>query len=132
MISFKGAHFPKDIILHAVFSMSGMPFPIETLKKFWKKGALKWITPPSNGWVVRHSSSLAIAAKNRKRTVATSWRMDETSIKIRGEWVYLYRAVDKFGDTIDFMLSERRDEEAATAFFKQAINQSTLMGYQKK
>jgi putative transposase len=48
--------------------------------------------------------------------------MDETYIKVKGKWVYLYRAVDKFGDTIDFMLSERRDEEAATAFFKQAIN----------
>ena len=48
--------------------------------------------------------------------------MDETYIKVKGKWVYLYRAVDKFGDTIDFMLSEHRDEAAATAFFKQAIN----------
>ena len=47
---------------------------------------------------------------------------DETYIKVKGEWVYLYRAVDKFGDTIDFMLSEHRDEAAATAFFKQAID----------
>jgi hypothetical protein len=45
-----------------------------------------------------------------------SWRMDETYIKVKGEWVYLYRAVDSHGDTLDFMLSERRDEEAATAF----------------
>ena len=48
--------------------------------------------------------------------------MDETYIKVKGQWVYLYRAVDKFGDTVDFMLSEKRDEAAATAFFKQAIN----------
>jgi putative transposase len=41
---------------------------------------------------------------------------------VKGKWVYLYRAVDSHGDTLDFMLSERRDEEAATAFFKQAIN----------
>jgi len=79
-----------------------------------------------NRRVVRHSSSLAIAAKNRKRTVATSWRMDEPYIKIRGEWVYLYRAVDEFGDTIDFMLSECRDGEAATAFFKPAYEASNL------
>ena len=52
--------------------------------------------------------------------------MDETYFKVKGKWVYLYRAVDKFGDTIDFMLSERRDEEAATAFFKQAINVNGL------
>jgi putative transposase len=44
--------------------------------------------------------------------------MDETYIKVKGEWVYLYRAVDSHGDTLDFMLSERRDEEAATAFFE--------------
>jgi putative transposase len=52
--------------------------------------------------------------------------MDETYFKVKGKWVYLYRAVDKFVDTIDFMLSERRDEEAATAFFKQAINVNGL------
>ena len=46
--------------------------------------------------------------------------MDETYVKVKGQWVYLYRAIDKFGDTVDFMLSERRDEAAATAFFKQA------------
>ena len=43
-------------------------------------------------------------------------------IKVEGEWVYLYSAIAKFGDTVDFMLSEKRDEAAATAFFKQAIN----------
>jgi len=48
--------------------------------------------------------------------------MDETYVKVKGQWVYLYRAVDKFGDTVDFMLSEHRNEAAATTFFKQAIN----------
>jgi len=80
-------------------------------------------------WVINYSSSLALAAKKLKRTVATSWRMDETYIKIKGKWVYLYRAVDKFGDTVDFMLSEHRDETTATAFFKQAIDAN---GFPKK
>jgi putative transposase len=47
--------------------------------------------------------------------------MDETYIKLKGKWTYLYRAVDKLGNTLDFMLSERRDEAAATAFFAKAI-----------
>jgi len=63
------------------------------------------------------SQSLSVLA-----IIATSWRMDETYIIVKGKWVYLYRAVDKFSDTIDFMLSEHRDEAAATAFFKQAID----------
>jgi len=45
-----------------------------------------------------------------------SWRVDETYIKVKGQWVYYYRAVDKHGDTLDFMLSKHRDEEAATRF----------------
>jgi putative transposase len=52
--------------------------------------------------------------------------MDETYIKVKWKWVYLYRAVDSHGDTLDFMLSERRDEDAPTAFFKQAINNNGL------
>ena len=48
--------------------------------------------------------------------------MDETYVKIKGKWVYSYRAADKSGNTIDFMLFERKDEEAAATFFKQAIN----------
>jgi putative transposase len=55
--------------------------------------------------------------------------MGKTYIKVKGEWVDSYRAVDKFGDTVDFMLSERRDEAAATAFFKQAIDAN---GFPKK
>ncbi len=75
-----------------------------------------------NRWVIDYSQLIAVEAKKRKRPVASSWRIDETYVKVKGQWVYLYRAVDKFGDTIDFMVSEHRDEAAATAFFKQAID----------
>ena len=112
MISFKGAHFPKDIILHAVFFYVRYAVSYRDLEEILEERGVKDDHATLNRWVVRYSSSSGIvAAKNRKRTVATSWRMDETYIKIKGEWVYLYRAVDKFGDTIDFMLSEHRDEE---------------------
>lgn len=52
--------------------------------------------------------------------------MDETYIKVKGQWVYLYRAVDKEGKTVDFMLSEKRDEPAARAFFEKAIGSNGL------
>ena len=75
-----------------------------------------------NRWVVRYSPLLEDEFRNNhKRSVGTSWRMDETYIKVKGVWCYLYRAVDKSGDTIDFMLSKKRDTAAAEAFFRKAI-----------
>jgi hypothetical protein len=81
---------------------------------------------PRQYWVIRYAPAIAAKAHSQKRNTNRSWRMDETYIKLKGKWVYLYRAVDSQGDTLDFMLSERRDEDAATAFFKQAINNNGL------
>ena len=69
------------------------------------------------------------------RPVGDSWRVPETYLKIRGQWVYLYRAVDKAGRTVDFLLSRRRDMSAAKRFFSRATKQHgaprviTLDGY---
>ena len=72
-------------------------------------------------WVVKYSPLLEAAFHRRKRSVWLSWRMDETYIKVKGQWYYLYRAVDKTGQTIDFLLTEHRDEEAALRFLKKVI-----------
>ena len=69
-------------------------------------------------WVVKYSSQLEAAFHRRKRPVWVSWRMDETYVKVKGQWYYLYRAVDKTGQTIDFLLTEHRDEAAALRFLK--------------
>ncbi len=79
-----------------------------------------------NRWVVKYSPQIAEEARKQKCKVGSSWRMDETYIKVKGEWVYLYRALDKQGKTVDFMLSKTRDEEAATTFFEQAIGNNIL------
>ena len=63
----------------------------------------------------------AFRFRQRKRPVGASWRMDETYIKVAGQWKYLYRAVDREGDTIDFLLRVKRDLAAARCFFEQAI-----------
>jgi putative transposase len=61
-----------------------------------------------------------------KRSVGRSWRIDETYIKVKGSWKYLYRAVDKEGNTIDFLLTAKRDKAAAMRFFKKAINTNDM------
>ena len=72
-------------------------------------------------WVVKYSPQLEETFQRRKRPVWRSWRMDETDIKVKGEWRYLYRAVDTHGQTIDFLLTEERDEQAAKRFLTKAI-----------
>jgi putative transposase len=71
--------------------------------------------------VVKYSPHLEEAFHRRKRPVWVSWRLDETYIRVKGAWRYLYRAVDKHGQTIDFLLTEQRDEQAATRFLTKAI-----------
>ena len=70
---------------------------------------------------MKYSPLIAANAQAKKRPPAVSWRTDETYINVRGKWTYLYRAVDRDGQTLDFMLSKRRDTAAARRFYKQAI-----------
>jgi len=122
MISFKGVHYPKEVILYAVFFYVRYGVSYRDLEEIMKERGVTVDHATLNRWVIRYSPAIALEAKSQKRKTSSSWRMDETYIKVKGQWVYLYRAVDKQGDTLDFMLSEHRDEEAATQFFKQAIN----------
>lgn len=74
-----------------------------------------------NRWVVKHGPALEQDFRRRTQRVGWSWRMDETSVRVTGPWAYWYRAVDKAGHTVDFLLRPRRDQAAAMAFLLQAI-----------
>lgn len=77
----------------------------------------------TNRWVIEYSLRL-LAAFNKKKVVGNSWRADEKYIKIKGQWHYQYRAVDKEEKTIDIYLSKNRDKKAAKALFKKSIGSS--------
>ena len=121
MISFKGAHYPRDVILFGVFFYVRYPVSYRDLEEIMAERGVIVDHSTLNRWVVRYSPLIAAEAHKRKTPTAKSWRMDETYIKVKGKWVYLYRAVDKHGQTLDFMLSETRDEAAATEFFAQTV-----------
>ena len=86
-------------------------------------------------WVLRYVPEFEKRWQRYARPVGTSWRIDETYLKVKGKWVYLYRAVDRAGLTVDFLLSEHRDIAAAERFFTRAIEKRgvpekiTLDGY---
>ena len=75
-------------------------------------------------WVKRFVCLIDQRVRQRKKPVGESWRMDETYIKLNGKWVYLYRAVDRQGHTVDFLLRARRDAVAAKAFFRKAFKEN--------
>src|SRR5713226_3507774 len=120
-VSFKGAHFPQEIILMGVRWYVAYPLSTRPVEGLMLERGVHVDHSTINRWVIKYSPQLAEAFHRRKRPVWVSWRMDETYIKIKGAWYYLYRAVDKTGQTIDFLLTAQRDEQAAKRFLTKAI-----------
>ena len=120
-VSFKGAHFPQDIILMGVRWYVAYPLSYRHVEELMEERGISVDHATIQRWVVKYSPQLEEAFHHRKRPVRVSWRMDETYVKVKGEWRYLYRAVDKSGQTIDFLLMEERDAHAAKRFLTKAI-----------
>ncbi len=126
MISFKGAQYPKDVILFAVFFYVRYGVSYRDLEEIMAERGVSVDHTTLNRWVTRYSCAIAETARCRKGPCDRSWRMDETYIKVKGSWVYLYRAVDKHSKTLDFMLSHRRNKPAATKFFARMLEVNGL------
>lgn len=125
VINFKGRHFKDTIILMSVRWYLAYSLSYRDIEELLAERGIRIDHSTVNRWVIYYSPRLeANFSKQHKRRIGSSWRMDETYIKVKGKWCYLYRAVDKAGDTIDSMLSKTRDEIAAKRFFEKAIGYS--------
>ena len=121
MLNFKGYRFFKEIILITIRWYVAYALSYRYIEELMKEHGVSVDHATIQRWVIKFSPQLCAAFKKHKAAVHGSWRMDETYIKIKGQWYYQYRAVDKYGFTIDFMLSKYRDALAAKRFFKKAI-----------
>ncbi len=125
-ISFKGAHFPREVTLHAVFFYLRYSVSYRDLEEILAERRVSADHATLNRWIIKYAPLVADRARRKKRCCDRSWRMDETYVRVKDVWVYLYRAVDKHGKTLDFMLSKRRNTAAATKFFARALEVNEL------
>ena len=98
-ISTKGRHFKKEIILMAVRWYVAYSFSYRDIEELMEERGMRVDHTTIHRWVVEYAPQIETNFRNKKKAVAGSWRMDETYIKIKGVWHYLYRAVDKYGGT---------------------------------
>src|SRR5215468_749897 len=115
-ISFKGAHFPPEIILMGVRWYVAYPLSTRHVEELMAERGVKVDHATINRWTITYSPLLEEAFHRRKRPVWVSWRMDETYIKVKGQWRSRSRAVDQHGQTMDFLRTEQRDTAAALRF----------------
>ena len=121
MIDFKGSHFERDVILWGVRWYVAYPMSYRQLEEMMEERGVEVDHSTLNRWVLKYVPLLDKQFRDRKRQVGSSWRMDETYVKVKGAWKYLYRAVDKTGATVDFPLTAKRDGKAALRFLRKAI-----------
>ena len=125
-MDFKGSHFEKEITLWGVRWYVAYPISYRQLEEMMGERGVTVDHSTLNRWVIKYAPEVEKACRRRQRPVGRSWRLDETYVKIKGKWAYLYRAVDKAGQTIDFLLTPNRDRDAAEAFLRKAIRTQGL------
>ena len=118
---FKGRHFGWEIIVLCVRWYLRYKLSSRDLVEMMAERRIALSHTTILRWVQRYVPEFEKCWSQYSRPVGKSWRCDETYIKVKGRWTYLYRAVDKLGRTVDFLLSERRDVAAAKRFFGKAM-----------
>ena len=124
MLAAKGMRLPIDVILVCIRWHAAYPLSYRHLQEMMRERGVFVDHSLINRWAIRFLPLLEKVFREHKRPVGSSWRMDETYIKLKGAWRYLYRAVDKEGKTLDFLLTAKRDKAAALRFFDKAMKTS--------
>ena len=117
----KRLHYPIEVMLAFVRWYAVYPLSLRHIEEMMAERGVLVDSTTVHRWSIKMLPILAAAMRRRKRCVGSNWRMDETYVKVGGQWTYLYRAVDRAGATIDFVLRTHRDYAAARRFFERAV-----------
>ena len=124
---FKGRHFEATLILQAVSWYLRYPLSSRDIEELFRERGVEVDHSTLNRWVLAYAPLIERRLRPFRKSHCGSVRIDETSIKIRGQWRYLYRAIDKHGTPVDFLLTAKRDLEAAKRFFRKALQDQPLL-----
>ena len=119
-------HYPLEVMLVCVRWYAANPLSPRHIEEMMAERGVAVDHATIHRWAVKILPVLAAVFRRRKRPVGGSWRVDETYIQVKGTWKYLYRGVDRDGQTVDFLLTGKRDLAAARRFFERAIDQHDL------
>ena len=125
----KRLHYPLEVMLTCVRWYVAYPLSLRHIEEMMQERGVFVDHATVHRWALKILPVLGAAFRQRKRPVGRSWRMDETYLMVAGRWQYLYRAVDREGHTVDFLLTAKRDAAAARRFLERAI---TLHGEPEK
>ncbi|WP_250126738.1 IS6 family transposase [Chroococcidiopsis sp. CCMEE 29] len=118
---FKWRHFQADIILLNVRWYCRYALSYRDLEEMMQERGIEVDHSTINRWVLKYAPELDLRIRSHLQPTNDSWRVDETYVKVKGVWKYLYRAVDSAGNTLDFLLSAKRDAKAAERFFRKVL-----------
>jgi transposase-like protein len=118
---FKGRHFDRSIILLCVRWYLAYSLSLRDLEEMMAERGISVDHATIHRWTVHFAQPLLERFNRRKQAVTGKWHIDETYVKVRGQWRYLYQAIDSNGDTVEFWFSERRNLTAAKRFLRRAL-----------
>src|SRR5829696_4164844 len=124
---FQGRHYEATLILQAVSWYLRYPLSYRDIEELLLERGLEVDHSTLNRWVLAYAPLIERRLRTFRKPHCGSIRVDETYVKVRGQWRYLYRAIDKHGTHVDFLLTAKRDLEAAKRFFRKMLQEEPLL-----